>query len=117
MRTLTAIMTSQLELRNPYKGDISMPREQKTKPQIQRFNPVDGEFFLVSKADGSLFAKAYNIQDARFIAAAHALLEALKELSGMEVKGHALIERLQFSEKGRVLATKINNAIALAEGK
>lgn len=55
--------------------------------------------------------------NARLIAAAPELLEALKALSGLEVKGHALIDRLQFSETGRTLAKKIVEAIAKAEGK
>ena len=57
------------------------------------------------------------IANARLIAAAPELLEALKALSGLEVKGHALIDRLQFSETGRTLAKKIVEAIAKAEGK
>ena len=57
------------------------------------------------------------LANARLIAAAPELLEALKALSGLEVKGHALIDRLQFSETGRALAGKIAEAIAKAEGK
>jgi hypothetical protein len=45
------------------------------------------------------------------------LYHALKEFSALEVKGHALIDRLQFSEEGRALAQKITAAINKTEGK
>lgn len=44
------------------------------------------------------------------------LLEALEAFSILEVKGHALIDRLQFSEEGRALSAKITAAIAEAKG-
>ena len=53
--------------------------------------------------------------NAHLIAAAPDLLEALEALSGLRVKGHALIDRLQFSEEGRALSAKINAAIAKAK--
>ncbi len=55
--------------------------------------------------------------NARLIAAAPELLETLKEFSALEVRGHALIDRLQFSEEGRALAQKITAALSRAEGK
>lgn len=49
-----------------------------TKPQIRRFNPVDGEFFIVCDKDGGMIGKAYDLKSARLIAAAPELLEALE---------------------------------------
>ncbi len=54
------------------------------------------------------------IANARLIAAAPDLLEALEALAGLEVKGHALLDRLQFSESGRALSAQITAAIAKA---
>jgi hypothetical protein len=54
--------------------------------------------------------------DARLIAAAPDLLDALESLVHLEVKGHALIDRLQFSDEGRALSEKIVRAIAKAKG-
>ncbi len=42
------------------------------------------------------------------------LLDALESLASLEVKGHAIIDRLQFSSSGRALAEKITAAIAKA---
>ena len=50
------------------------------------------------------------------IAAAPELLEALELLINMEVKGHALIDRMQFSDKGRAISDKVRAAIAKARG-
>ena len=36
---------------------------------------------------------------------------ALTALSTLEVKGHALMDRLQFSDEGRALAEQINEAL------
>jgi hypothetical protein len=54
--------------------------------------------------------------NARLIAAAPELLDALESLSHLEIKGHALIDRLQFSDEGRALSDKITRAIAKAKG-
>jgi hypothetical protein len=45
------------------------------------------------------------------------LLEALKELFALEIKGHSFANRLQFSNGGRALAAKVGGAIAKAEGR
>ena len=55
--------------------------------------------------------------DARLISAAPDLLDALESLAHLQVKGHALIDRLQFSDEGRALSDKITRAIAKAKGK
>lgn len=39
------------------------------------------------------------------------LRELLAELSGLEVRGHSLLDRLQFSDKGRALRGKIETAL------
>ena len=54
--------------------------------------------------------------DARLISAAPDLLDALESLAHLQVKGHALIHRLQFSDEGRALSDKITRAIAKAKG-
>jgi hypothetical protein len=43
------------------------------------------------------------------------LLAALEALANLEVKGHALIDRLQFSTPGRALRSQILTAIAKAK--
>lgn len=48
--------------------------------------------------------------------AAPDLLEALEELANLEVKGHSIIDRLQFTNAGRALSDKILNAIIKAKG-
>jgi hypothetical protein len=60
--------------------------------------------------------EAEAIANCSLIAAAPDLLEVLKEFAALEVKGHALIDRLQFSDVGRELASKITAAITKAEG-
>lgn len=57
------------------------------KLQIKRYSPVDGEFFLVSKPDGSLFAKTYNLKDATLAAASFDMLHALKNLGNSMAEG------------------------------
>lgn len=58
--------------------------EQRHPPHhIERFNPVDGEFFLVHKADGTLLAKAYTLQDARLISQSQKLLEFAEKLNAL----------------------------------
>lgn len=55
--------------------------------------------------------------NARLIAAAPDLLEALLALSNLQVKGHALIDRLQFSIEGRAVLEKVNSALRAARGE
>lgn len=61
----------------------------------------------------------YNEVDAnaRLIAAAPDLLEALSTLMNMDVKGHRLRDRLQFSTPGREILDKCNSAITKATGE
>lgn len=54
--------------------------------------------------------------DARLIAAAPDLLAALQSLLAMPVKGHALADRLQFSDSGRAILDQARAAIARATG-
>lgn len=52
------------------------------KAQIEEFNPVDGKFFLINRSDtGSLFAKAWTMEDARLISASQDMLKALQALN------------------------------------
>lgn len=45
------------------------------------------------------------------------LLEALETIMRMEVKGHQLQDRLQFSDKGRTILNKARAALAKAKGE
>lgn len=49
-------------------------------------------------------------------AASFELFEALIDLVSLEIKGHTLMSRLEFSSEGRALAEKITRAIAKATG-
>ena len=51
---------------------------------------------------------------ARLIAAAPDLLDALRALMALDVKGHALADRLQFSDSGRALLNQCRAAISKA---
>lgn len=53
----------------------------------------------------------------RLVAAAPELLEALEAVMSMDVKGHALRERLEFSTSGRELLGKVKAAITKAKGE
>lgn len=55
--------------------------------------------------------------NATLIAAAPDLLAALELIINMQVKGHALIDRLQFSDDGRAISEKVLSAIHKATGK
>jgi hypothetical protein len=52
--------------------------------------------------------------NAQLISAAPELLEALRALMALDVKGHALADRLQFSDAGRALLAQCRAAIARA---
>jgi len=49
--------------------------------------------------------------NARLIAAAPELLAALQALMALDVKGHALADRLQFSDSGRALLDQCRAAL------
>lgn len=44
------------------------------------------------------------------------LLEALVALSRLEINNHSILDRLQFSDSGRALSKKIQEAITKAKG-
>ena len=52
--------------------------------------------------------------NARLIASAPDLLAALRALMSLDVKGHALADRLQFSDSGRAMLDQCRAAIARA---
>lgn len=81
------------------------------KPQIQRFNPVDGEFFIVCNKAGKMIGKAFDLENARLIAAAPELLEALEEFALLDwsMPQTAISHNLRIAEKARA-------AIANAKG-
>ena len=59
-----------------------------------------------------VYADARNPADARLISAAPDLLDALQALMALDVRGHALADRLQFSDAGRALLDQCRAAIA-----
>lgn len=74
--------------------------------------------FSVYDNDGTRITESYISEaSARLIAAAPELLEALEALANLEVKGHTLVDRLQFSSEGRALSDKITTALAKARGE
>ena len=84
-----------------------------TPAQIEEYNPVDGQFFIEKDKQGKMIAKAFDLQNARLIAAAPDLLEALKE---------ALIDLENFKVADDVceehpIIIQARAAIAKAEGK
>ena len=54
--------------------------------------------------------------NARLLSAAPELLDALETLAQMDVKGHQLQDRLQFTDEGRVILKKVRDAISKARG-
>jgi hypothetical protein len=50
----------------------------KITKQIEKYNPVDGTFFLVNNKPEEMLAKTWDIKNAYLIAAAPDLLEACK---------------------------------------
>ena len=84
--------------------------------KIEEFNPVDGTFFLIS-GDGFL-AKAFTLPNARLIAAAPELLEALKRAESMLCKQEDALRALGADEpdaESAILTARA--AIAKATGK
>lgn len=83
-------------------------------------DPNSGDIYM---QDGSLVAEAFingdldsRVANARLIAAAPDLLEAVNVLMTMDVKGHQLQDRLQFSTEGRAILDKVSVAIVKATG-
>lgn len=74
----------------------------------------DGEVICDNQ---TYYPQALDPRNARLIAAAPELLEALSTLLNMDVKGHRLGDRLQFSTPGRKILDKCNSAIAKALGE
>jgi hypothetical protein len=68
----------------------------------------------LSEQAGPFICNASSQADARLIAAAPDLLDALQALMALDVKGHALADRLQFSDSGRALLNQCLAAISKA---
>ncbi len=62
-----------------------------------------------------VYADARNPADARLISAAPDLLDALRALMALDVKGHALADRLQFSDAGRAILDQCQQALKGAQ--
>lgn len=63
----------------------------------------------------TLTEHGHSLNAGKLLAAAPDLLAALEMLMNMQVKGHALIDRLQFSDSGRAISTAVLSAIAKAK--
>jgi len=68
----------------------------------------------LSDQAGPFVCNASSQANARLIAAAPELLAALQALMALDVKGHALADRLQFSDSGRALLDQCRAAITKA---
>lgn len=86
--------------------------------------PEDGAVSRIVRAGDDHIAVVMDLEDAaqeaadnaRLIAAAPELLAALNALLNLSVKGHALADRLQFSDSGRAILNQARAAIARATG-
>lgn len=89
---------------------------------VKRVIPEEAATVRHVFADDDLIATVYDLDDAtpeavanaRLIAAAPDLLAALQALLTMQIKGHSLADRLQFSDEGRTLLDQSRAAIAKA---
>ena len=63
---------------------------------------------------GPFICNASTQANARLISAAPDLLDALQALMALDVKGHALADRLQFSDSGRAILDQCRAAISKA---
>jgi hypothetical protein len=70
---------------------------------------------FTTKKQAETFAKALQPEVLTAIHAHDDLVEALKTLMYMDVKGHALADRLQFFTKGREILSLCQNALTKAE--
>jgi hypothetical protein len=69
----------------------------------------------LSEQAGPFICNASTQANARLISAAPDLLDALRALMALDVKGHALADRLQFSDSGRALLDQCCAAIEKAK--
>lgn len=76
-------------------------------------NRSDGKT-LINDANGKAIAYVFNEANARLLAAAPDLLEALEALLLQSVKGHSVATRLEFSEAGRDILKQCKTALAKA---
>jgi len=72
------------------------------------------EAIVTDEGDSICDVRGASAADLSLIANAPALLAALRALMSLDVKGHALADRLQFSDSGRALLDQCRAAIARA---
>ena len=70
----------------------------------------------VAKIDFAWQSDEEQMANLHLISTAPDLLAALEALIRMQVKGHDLIDRMQFSDEGRAISAQVMGAIAKARG-
>jgi len=80
----------------------------------QRFTPHDTHGNWTVSEGNETVCYVLDPDRARLIASAPDLLAALRALMALDVKGHALADRLQFSDSGRALLDQCRAAIEKA---
>jgi len=72
------------------------------------------EAIVTDEGDSVFDVRGASTADLKLIAAAPELLDALQALMALNIKGHALADRLQFSDSGRALLDQCRAAIMKA---
>lgn len=89
-------------------------------PDISYVNASEAETQIIGN-NRSYICAVFSNEDAAFIVSAcnahDAMVQAIESLLSMDIKGHTLAERLQFSDSGRALLEKANSALKLARGE
>lgn len=78
------------------------------------FDDIEAPLVCDATEEGWMGPNDEEKANAQLISAAPELLEALRALMALDVKGHALADRLQFSDAGRALLAQCRAAIAKA---
>lgn len=72
------------------------------------------EAIVTDEGDSVFDVRGASTADLKLIAAAPELLDALQALMALDIKGHALADRLQFSDSGRALLGQCRAAVMKA---